>query len=92
MLSDIDQFGREMNPKNGSINNKERSKKILHSLSEIKKLLENKNFIPEQDEKTPNNNLINISSNEYINFDNLKLKVKVIERKINSLDQLLNSK
>ena len=92
MLSDIDQFGREMNLKNGSINNKERSKKILHSLSEIKKLLENKSFIPEQDEKTPNNKLMNISSNEYINFDNLKLKVKVIERKINSLDQLLNSK
>ena len=92
MLSDIDQFGREMNLKNGSVNNKERSKRILHSLSEIKKLLENKNFIPEQDKKTLSNKLINISSKEYINFDNLKLKIKLIEKKINSLDQLLKSK
>ena len=88
MLSDIDQFGRGI--KNDLDKNK--SKKILHSLSEIKKLLQNKNFIPEEDFAFHNTNLSNNSSEQIINLNNLRLKVQLIEKKIISLDQLLNSK
>ena len=88
MLSNIDQFGR------GFKNNldKNKSKKILHSLSEIKKLLQNKNFIPDEDVVVHNTNLNNTSSEQIINLDDLRLKVQLIEKKIISLDRLLNSK
>ena len=88
MLSNIDQFGR------GFKNNldKNKSKKILHSLSEIKKLLQNKNFIPEEDVVVHNTNLTNTSSEQIINLDDLRLKVQLIEKKIISLNRVLNSK
>ena len=90
MLSDIDQFGRGM--KIDLEKDKNKSKKILHSLSEIKKLLQNKNFIPEEDIVAHDTNLSNTSSEQIINLDNLRLKVQLIENKIISLDRLLNSK
>ena len=88
MLSEIDQFGRGF--KNDL--DKDKSKKILHSLHEIKKLLQNKNFVPEEEVVIHNTNLSNTSSEQIINFDNLRLKVQLIENKINSLDRLLSSK
>ena len=88
MLSDLDQFGRGI--KNDL--DKSKSKKILHSLSEIKKLLQNKNFIPEEDVVVHKTNLSNTSSEQIIDLDNLRLKVQLIEKKIISLDRLLNSK
>ena len=90
MLSDIDQFGRGF--KNDLDKDKNKSKKILHSLYEIKKLLENKNFVPKENVVVHNTNFSNTSSEQIINFDNLRLKVQLVENKINSLDQLLNSK
>ena len=90
MLSDIDQFGRGF--KNELDKDKNKSIKILHSLYEIKKLLQNKNFVPKEDVAVHDTNLSKTSSTQIINFDNLRLKVQLVENKINSLDQLLNSK
>ena len=42
MVSDIDQFGRDTSKSNTSNLNEDKSKKILDSLAEIKKQLENK--------------------------------------------------
>ncbi len=90
MLSDIDQFGRGM--KKDLDKDKNKSKKILHSLSEIKKLLQNKNFVPEDSVVIHNTNSSYTSSESIIDFNNLRLKVQLIENKINSLDRLLNRK
>ena len=90
MLSDIDQFGRGM--KNDLDKDKNKTKKILHSLSEIKKLLEKKNFVPEEGVVAHNADLSNNSLDHIINLDNLRTKVQLIESKINSLDLLLKNK
>ena len=90
MLSDIDQFGRGM--KKDLDKDKNKSKKILHSLSEIKKLLQNKNFVPEESVVIHNTKSSYSPTESIIDFNNLRLKVQLIENKINSLDRLLNRK
>ncbi len=90
MVSDIDQFGRDTSKNNNPSFNEEKSKKILDSLAEIKNQLENKDYNPNVDESSPRiraNNLKNKSD-----FDELKLKIESLEKKINTIDTFLNNK
>ena len=53
MVSDIDQFGRDTSKSNTSNLNEDKSKKILDSLAEIKKQLENKEYSPKVEQTSP---------------------------------------
>ena len=89
MVSDIDQFGRDTTKNNNPSFNEEKSKKILDSLAEIKNQLENKDYNPNVDDSSPRiraNNLKNKSD-----FDELKLKIESLEKKINNIDTYLNN-
>ena len=90
MVSDIDQFGRDTTKNNNPSFNEEKSKKILDSLAEIKNQLENKDYNPNVDDSSPKirtNNLKNKSD-----FDELKLKIDSLEKKINTINTYLNNK
>ena len=90
MVSDIDQFGRDTSKNNNPSLNEEKSKKILDSLAEIKNQLENKDYNPNFDDSSPKIKVSNSRSNS--DFDELKLKIESLEKKLNSIDTLLNSK
>ena len=89
MVSDIDQFGRDTS--NNNINlNAEKTKKILDTLAEIKSQLENKDYNPNFDDSSPK--IKNSNSRDNSDFDELKLKIESLEKKLNSIDTLLNNK
>ena len=90
MVSDIDQFGRDTSNNNNSNLNVEKSKKILETLAEIKSQLENKDYNPNFDDVSPKIKVSNSRDNS--DFDELKLKIESLEKKLNSIDTLLNSK
>ena len=90
MVSDIDQFGRDTSNNNNSNLNAEKSKKILESLAEIKSQLENKDYNPNFDDVSPKIKVSNSRDNS--DFDELKLKIESLEKKLNSIDTLLSNK
>ena len=90
MVSDIDQFGRDTTKNNNPSFNEEKSKKILDSLAEIKNQLENKDYNPNVDDSSPRIRASNLKNKS--DFDELKLKIESLEKKLNSIDTLLNNK
>ena len=90
MVSDIDQFGRDTTKNNNSSLNDEKSKKILDSLAEIKNQLENKEYNPNVDDSLPRIRSSNLKNKSV--FDELKLKIGSLEKKINTIATFLNNK
>ncbi len=90
MVSDIDQFGRDTTKNNNPSLNEEKSKKILDSLAEIKNQLENKDYNPNIDDSSPRTRASNFKNKS--DFDELKLKIESLEKKLNSIDTFLNNK
>jgi len=90
MVSDIDQFGRDTTKNNNPSFNEEKSKKILDSLAEIKNQLENKDYNPNVDDSSPRIRASNLKNKS--DFDELKLKIESLEKKINTIDAYLNNK
>ena len=90
MVSDIDQFGRDTTKNNNPSLNEENSKKILDSLAEIKNQLENKDYNPNIDDSSPITRASNLKNKS--DFDELKLKIESLEKKINTIDTFLNNK
>ena len=90
MVSDIDQFGRDTTKNNNPSFNEEKSKKILDSLAEIKNQLENKDYNPNVDDSSPRIRVSNLKNKS--DFDELKLKIESLEKKINTIDTFLNNK
>ena len=90
MVSDIDQFGRNASKNNTPSLNEEKSKKILDSLAEIKNQLENKDYYPNVDYSSPKIKTSN--SKNKSDFDELKLKIESLEKKINSINTLISNK
>ena len=76
MKIEVDQFGRNTNQSSININNDERSKKILDSLSEIKEQLQNKNLSPKSETNInpPKKNL------ENSNFEQLNERLLNLEK------------
>ena len=90
MVSDIDQFGRDTSKSNTSNLNEDKSKKILDSLAEIKKQLENKEYSPKVEQTSPT---IEVKSdNDNLDFNELNSKIESLEKKINSLDYFFQNK
>ena len=89
MVSDIDQFGRDTSKNNTPSLNEEKSKKILDSLAEIKNQLENKDYSPHDDDSSPRIRASNLKNKS--DFDELKLKIESLEKKINTIDTFLNN-
>ena len=90
MVSDIDQFGRDTTKNNNPSFNEEKSKKILDSLAEIKNQLENKDYNPNVDDSSTKIRASNLKNKS--DFDELKLKIESLEKKINTIDTYLNNK
>ena len=90
MVSDIDQFGRDTTKNNNPSFNEEKSKKILDSLAEIKNQLENKDYNPNVDDSSPRIRTSNLKNKS--DYDELKLKIESLEKKINTIDTYLNNK
>ena len=90
MVSDIDQFGRDTSKSNTSNLNEDKSKKILDSLAEIKKQLENKEYSPKVEQTSPTIEVK--STNDNLDFNELNSKIVSLEKKINSLDAFLQKK
>ena len=90
MVSDIDQFGRDTTKNNNPSLNEEKSKKILDSLAEIKNQLENKDYNPNIDDSSPRTRASNLKNKS--DFDELKLKIESLEKKLNTIDAFLNNK
>ena len=90
MISDIDQFGRDTSKNNTQSLNEEKSKKILDSLAEIKNQLENKDYNPNVDDSSPRIRASNLKNKS--DFDELKLKIESLEKKLNTIDAFLNNK
>ena len=90
MVSDIDQFGRDTTKNNNPNFNEEKSKKILDSLAEIKNQLENKDYNPNIDDSSPRTRVSNLKNKS--DFDELKLKIESLEKKLNTIDAFLNNK
>ena len=90
MVSDIDQFGRDTKKNNNTSFNEEKSKKILDSLAEIKNQLENKDYSPNVDDSSPKIRVSNLKNKS--DFDELKLKIESLEKKLNTIDAFLNNK
>ena len=90
MVSDIDQFGRDTTKNNNPSFNEEKSKKILDSLAEIKNQLENKDYNPNVDDSSPRIRASNLKNKS--DFDELKLKIESLEKKINTINTYLNNK
>ena len=90
MISDIDQFGRDTTKNNNPNFNEEKSKKILDSLAEIKNQLENKDYNPNVDDSSPRIRASNLKNKS--DFDELKLKIESLEKKLSSIDTFLNNK
>ena len=90
MVSDIDQFGRDTTKNNYPNFNEEKSKKILDSLAEIKNQLENKDYNPNVDDSSPRIKASNLKNKS--DFDELKLKIESLEKKLTTIDTFLNNK
>ena len=90
MISEIDQFGRDTSKSNTSNLNEDKSKKILDSLAEIKKQLENKEYSPKVEQTSPTIEVK--SNNNNLDFNELNSKIESLEKKINSLDSFLQNK
>ena len=90
MVSDIDQFGRDTSKNNTPSLNEEKSKKILDSLAEIKNQLENKDYNPNIDDSSPRTRVSNLKNKS--DFDELKLKIESLEKKLNTIDTFLKNK
>ena len=90
MVSDIDQFGRDTSKSNTSNLNEDKSKKILDSLAEIKKQLENKEYSPKVEQTSPTIGVK--SNNDNLDFNELNSKIESLEKKLNSLDTFLQNK
>ena len=90
MVSDIDQFGRDTTKNNNPSFNEEKSKKILDSLAEIKNQLENKDYNPNVDDSSPRIRTSNLKNKS--DYDELKLKIESLEKKINTIDTYLHNK
>ena len=90
MVSDIDQFGRNTSKSNTSNFNEDKSKKILDSLAEIKKQLENKEYSPKVEQTSPTIEVK--STNDNLDFNELNSKIESLEKKLNSLDSFLQNK
>ena len=90
MVSDIDQFGRDTAKNNNPSFNEEKSKKILDSLTQIKIQLENKDYNPNIDDSSPRTRASNLKNKS--DFDELKLKIESLEKKLNTIDKFLNNK
>ncbi len=90
MVLDIDQFGRDTSKSNTSNLNEDKSKKILDSLAEIKKQLENKEYSPKVEQASPTIEVK--SNNDKLDFNELNSKIESLEKKINSLDSFLQNK
>ena len=90
MVSDIDQFGRDTSKSNTSNLNEDKSKKILDSLAEIKKQLENKEYSPKVEQTSPTIEVK--STNDNLDFNELNSKIESLEKKLNSLDTFLQNK
>lgn len=90
MVSDIDQFGRDTSKSNTSNLNEDKSKKILDSLAEIKKQLENKDYSPKVEQTSPTIEVK--SNNDNLDFNELNSKIESLEKKLNSLDSFLQNK
>ena len=90
MVSDIDQFGRDTSKSNTSNLNEDKSKKILDSLAEIKKQLENKEYRPKVEQTSPTIEVK--SNNDNLDFNELNSKIESLEKKINSLDYFFQNK
>ena len=90
MVSDIDQFGRDTSKSNTSNLNEDKSKKILDSLAEIKKQLENKEYSPKVEQTSPTIEVK--SANDNLDFNELNSKIESLEKKINSLDYFFQNK
>ena len=90
MVSDIDQFGRDTSKSNTSNLNEDKSKKILDSLAEIKKQLENKEYSPKVEQTSPTIEVK--SNNDNLDFIELNSKIESLEKKLNSLDSFLQNK
>ena len=90
MVSDIDQFGRDTSKSNTSNLNEDKSKKILDSLAEIKKQLENKEYSPKVEQTSPTIEVK--STNDNLDFNELNSKIESLEKKINSLDSFFQNK
>ena len=90
MVSDIDQFGRDTSKSIISNLNEDKSKKILDSLAEIKKQLENKEYSPKVEQTSPTIEVK--SNNDNLDFNELNSKIVSLEKKLNSLDSFLQNK
>ena len=90
MVLDIDQFGRDTSKSNASNLNEDKSKKILDSLAEIKKQLENKEYSPKVEQTSPTIEVK--SNNDNLDFNELNSKIESLEKKLNSLDSFLQNK
>ena len=90
MVSDIDQFGRDTSKSNTSNLNEDKSKKILDSLAEIKKQLENKEYSPKVEQTSTKIEMK--SNNDNLDFNELNSKIESLEKKINSLDYFFQNK
>jgi hypothetical protein len=90
MVSDIDQFGRDTSKSNTSNLNEDKSKKILDSLAEIKKQLENKEYSPKVEQTSATIEVK--SNNDNLDFNELNSKIESLEKKINSLDYFFQNK
>ena len=90
MVSDIDQFGRDTSKSNTSNLNEDKSKKILDSLAEIKKQLENKEYSPKVEQTSATIEVK--SNNDNLDFNELNSKIESLEKKLNSLDSFLQNK
>ena len=89
MVSDIDQFGRDTSKSNTSNLNEDKSKKILDSLAEIKKQLENKEYSPKVEQTSPTIEVK--SNNDNLDFNELNSRIESLEKKLNSLDSFLQN-
>ena len=90
MVSDIDQFGRDTTKNNNPSLNEEKSKKILDSLAEIKNQLINKDYNPNVDDSSPRIRVSNLKNKS--DFDELRLKIESLEKKLNTIDTFLKNK
>ena len=90
MVSDIDQFVRDTSKSNTSNLNEDKSKKILDSLAEIKKQLENKEYNPKVEQTSPTIEVKSTKDN--LDFNELNSKIESLEKKLNSLDSFLQNK
>ena len=62
----------------------------MDSLDEIKNQLENKDYNPNVDDSSPKIRASNLKNKS--DFDELKLKIESLEKKINTIDIFLNNK